>query len=142
MHAYMHCPIPYTCMHMHCLTPYTCMHTCTVLYLIHACILIHALSYTLYMHAHALSYTLYMHAYRHCPIPYTCMHMHCSTSCRYSGIKHLKVVTLNDKFGFSVPCTSNSLEELILRYKEISLEQHNPGLTTTLKYPVYGPPPS
>ncbi len=47
----------------------------------------------------------------------------------------LKVVTLNDKFGFSVPCTLNSLEELILRYKEHSLEQHNHGLTTTLKYP-------
>ena len=55
----------------------------------------------------------------------------------YNGLKHLKVVRDDDKYGFSVPCRYNSLLGLILHYSENSLETHNPKLTTTLTYPIY-----
>ena len=55
---------------------------------------------------------------------------------RYNGIKHLKVIQHEDKYGFSVPCNYSSLLELIIHYSENSLETHNPKLTTTLAYPL------
>ena len=52
---------------------------------------------------------------------------------RYNGIKHLKVIQHEDKYGFSVPC---NYSESIIHYSENSLETHNPKLTTTLAYPL------
>lgn len=43
---------------------------------------------------------------------------------------------MNNKYGFSSPCTYNTLMDLVLHYSENSLEQHNPNLTTTLKFPL------
>ena len=54
----------------------------------------------------------------------------------YDGIKHIKVVQDGEKYGFSVPCQFLSLLELVLYYSDISLETHNPVLTTTLAYPI------
>ena len=58
------------------------------------------------------------------------------SSCRYNGFKHIKVFQYNGKYGFSVPCSHKSLMELVLHFSENSLVQHNPGLHTTLQYPV------
>ena len=55
----------------------------------------------------------------------------------YNGIRHLKVVQDDNKYGFSVPCRYNSLQDLILYYSENSLEPYNPNLTTTLAFPVF-----
>jgi len=55
---------------------------------------------------------------------------------RYKGQKHLKVVMSGEKYGFSSPCTYDSLMDLVLHYSHNSLEQHNPNLTTTLKFPI------
>ncbi len=54
----------------------------------------------------------------------------------YNGIKHLKVVEQDGKYGFSVPCNYSSLPDLIVFYSENSLETHNPTLTTTLTFPL------
>lgn len=54
----------------------------------------------------------------------------------YNGMKHLKVFQHNGKYGFSVPCNYKSLMELVLHFSENSLVQHNPGLHTTLQFPV------
>lgn len=51
-------------------------------------------------------------------------------------MKHIKVFQHNGKYGFSVPCTFKSLMELVLHFSENSLVQHNPGLHTTLQFPV------
>ena len=56
--------------------------------------------------------------------------------CRYNGFKHIKVFQHNGKYGFSVPCSHKSLMELVLHFSEHSLVQHNPGLHTTLQFPV------
>lgn len=56
---------------------------------------------------------------------------------RYNGLKHLKVVQLNGKFGFSVPCTHKTLMDLVLHYSEHSLVSHNPSLPTTLEHPLH-----
>jgi hypothetical protein len=54
----------------------------------------------------------------------------------YNGFKHLKVFQHNGKYGFSVPCSHKSLMELVVHFSEHSLVQHNPGLHTTLQFPV------
>ena len=53
-----------------------------------------------------------------------------------SDIKHLKVLRQNSKYGFSVPCSHKSLEDLVLHYSERSLGVHNHGLDTTLQAPI------
>ena len=51
-------------------------------------------------------------------------------------MKHIKVFQHNGKYGFSVPCNYKSLMELVLHFSDHSLVQHNPGLHTTLQFPV------
>jgi hypothetical protein len=58
---------------------------------------------------------------------------------RYNGQKHVKVFLFNGLYGFHESmCIYRTLMDLVLHYSENSLEvlDHNPPLTTTLKYPV------
>ena len=40
------------------------------------------------------------------------------------------------KYGFSTPCTFNSVVQLVNHYREETLERYNPSLNVKLKYPA------
>ena len=59
-------------------------------------------------------------------------------TCRFNGIKHLRVLKYQNMFGFNIMnCTYPTLIDLVLYYSRHSLDTHNPTLTTTLAYPLY-----
>ena len=59
-----------------------------------------------------------------------------------SGIGHIQILRSERGYGFTEPyLLFASLVDLVLHYTTHSLEEHNPSLTTTLAYPLFGPQP-
>lgn len=55
--------------------------------------------------------------------------------CSWNGVRHVKILRYNNKYGFSKTFQHNSLQELVLYYSHKSLWRHNESANTTLAYP-------
>lgn len=59
-----------------------------------------------------------------------------------SRLQHCLIRMANDLYGFADPyILHKTLEDLVVNYSTVSLEEHNDMLRTPLKYPVFTEPP-
>eukprot|EP00053_Salpingoeca_punica_P014879 m.135645 g.135645 ORF g.135645 m.135645 type:complete len:505 (-) comp16565_c0_seq5:487-2001(-) len=63
-----------------------------------------------------------------------------SLSVKFGEIRHIVILVSNGKYGFSEPCTYESLPDLIAHYQRESLSCYNAELETTLAYPYKDAP--